>query len=530
MAIEGFKGEFAEDVASRRAASRDTSIFEVMPQAVAFPRDAGDVKALVRFAGRNVHAGISLTARAAGTDMTGGPLTESIVVDFTRHMNRILEVGHAHAIAEPGAYYRDLESMLVPRGLMLPSYPASKNICALGGMIANNAGGEKTLVYGKTADYAKEIHMACSDGEEHSFRALNAFELRGKMRLATFEGLLYRDMWRLVTANEAMIKAAKPRVSKNSAGYALWDVWDGKKFDLTRLICGSQGTLGLVTRARFRLVRPALHARMLVMFLRNTVRLGEIIPRILEYGPESFESYDDNTLRLGMRYMLPRFGWRFLPEAFMAIRNFGLPKLVLLAEFTGDSDREAFAKARAASLSVRSFGISSRITASDADREKYWAVRRESFNLLRTKIRGRQTVPFIDDIIVPPKDLAAFLPELDAALAPYRNDMTYTLAGHMGDGNFHIIPLMDLGLPRTKEIVAELAEKVYDLVIRHHGSITAEHNDGLLRTDHLERMYGAGICALFAETKRIFDPAKIFNPGKKVAGNAAHAARHMRQA
>ncbi len=530
MIIAGFKGEIKEDTASRRAASTDTSLFQIMPQAVAFPQDADDVKALVRFASQNAHAGITLTARAGGTDMTGGPLTESFVVDFTRHMHNILEVGHAHALVEPGAYYRNLEKKLSPLGLMMPSYPASKNICAVGGMVANNSGGEKTLSYGKTADYVQELHMVCSDGKEYAFRALNIVELRAKMRLDSFEGNLYREMWRLVAANADVLHEAKPRVSKNSAGYALWDIWNGKKFDLTRLITGSQGTLGLITKIRFRLVRPKTHSRLLIMFLRDTRLVGGLIPHILSFHPESFESYDDNTLWLGMRYMMGRFGLRFLPEAWMIVKNGGFPKLILMAEFTGDSEREALAKARSAAASLRKQAIPWRITSSPADAEKYWAVRRESFNLLRTKIKGKQTAPFIDDIIVPLPHLSVFLPELEALLAPYRKDMTYTVAGHMGNGNFHIIPLMDLSSPRTKEVIMELAPKVYALIARHGGSITAEHNDGLIRTQYLEIMYGKKVCELFAETKRIFDPQNIFNPHKKVLSDATYAMRHMKKA
>ncbi len=529
MVIAGFKGDIAEDHASRETASRDASLFRVVPQAVVFPRDADDVKALVAFANGNRHLGISLTARAAGTDMTGGPLSESVVVDFTRYMNHIREVGYGFAVAEPGTYYRDLERELAAQDFLLPSYPASKGLCAIGGMVANNSGGEKTLSYGKTADYVARVDMACSDGNVYSFGKLDARGLREKMRLATFEGDLYRSVYDLVTKHADALRAAKPDVSKNSAGYALWDVYDGKTFDMGRLITGSQGTLGLVTEVRFRTIRPKKHSRLLVMFLNDASSLAALVPKVLEQRPESFESYDDHTLKLGMRYMFFRFAWQFIPEVGMIIRNGGLPKLVLLAEFTGDSERETLKKAEAARKGLAGLCGAMRITQTARDAEKYWAVRRESFSLLRTKIRGKQTAPFIDDVIVAPAKLPRFLPELEALMKPYEKDMTYTVAGHMGNGNFHIIPLMDLKIVRSRQVIRELGQKVYALVVKYGGSITAEHNDGLMRTPYLETMYGPEICALFAEAKRIFDPHGIFNPGKKVGGSAEYSQAHIRR-
>ena len=213
----------------------------------------------------------------------------------------------------------------------------------------------------------------------------------------------------------------------------------------------------------------------------------------------------------------------------MILKNGGLPKLVLLAEFTGESAHEAYGKAREAADDLRRIGFRVRIAGSGRDSEKYWAVRRESFNLLRTKIKGKQTALFIDDLIVRPEFLPQFLPELEALLKPYEKDMTYTVAGHMGDGNFHIIPLMDLHSARARQIIPELAKKVYALEFKSHGSMTAEHNDGLIRTPYLEKMYGEKISGFFKDIKNTFDPQGIFNPGKKVGGTNVYAMEHMRK-
>ena len=173
------------------------------------------------------------------------------------------------------------------------------------------------------------------------------------------------------------------------------------------------------------------------------------------------------------------------------------------------------------------FKVRIRIASSKTDVQKYWTIRRESFNLLRKHVEGKKTAPFIDDIIVRPEHLPQFLPELNRILDEYKNYMIYTIAGHPGDGNFHIIPLMDLSDEKSWNIILELSDKVYDLVLKYGGSITAEHNDGLIRTPYLEKMYGKEVHGLFEEVKRIFDPLNIFNPGKKVGGSIDYASKHI---
>lgn len=529
------KGEVNASDETLAKYSRDASLFEVRPRAVVFPRDAADIQALVRFVRAHPEERLSLTPRAAGTDMSGGPLGESIIVDVGRHMNRILEVGDGYAVAEPGVFYRDFEKATLEKGWLLPSYPASRELCMIGGIVANNSGGEKTLVYGKTDRYVEELEVVLSDGSLCLVQPLSKDELEAKKKEDTLEGEVYRKAGALIAENREAIRAAKPNVSKNSAGYALWDVEDGDRFNLTKLFVGSQGTLGIVTKARLRLIRPKPHAKMLTIFLNNLAPLSAIITDVLKHKPESFESYDDKTFRLVVRF-LPDFArlmkagnmfslaWKFLPEIWTLVRG-GIPKLVLIAEFTGEDERDVEERVSRAEEAVRALGVATRRTRTKEESRKYWLMRRESFNLLRNHIRGKHTAPFIDDIVVRPEHLPEFLPELERTMGGY--DLIYTIAGHIGDGNFHIIPLMNLKDPKARAIIPELSEKVYDLVIRYGGSITGEHNDGIVRTPYLAKMYGEKITALFTEVKRIFDSQNILNPGKKVGGTLEYAMAHL---
>ncbi len=534
-----FTGDIAYDEASLERYSRDASLFKVKPQLVVFPKTVADIKSLVQLINeeRTLGHSYSLTARSAGTDMTGGPLSESIVVEFTKYFNHVKEIGSDYAITEPGVYYRDFDKLTkIKVGKILPSYPASRELCTVGGMVANNSGGEKNLLYGKTENYVQELKMVLRDGEEYIFRPLSLDELELKKSLQTAEGEVYRKLADLIQGNDELLKKSKPHVSKNSAGYYLWNVFDKDKkiFDPTKLIVGSQGTLGIITEIKFKLVKPRTHSQLLVVFLKDMKRLGDITNVILAHKPESLESYDDHTFKLAVKLfpqMIARMKgnfltlmWRFLPE-FWAVLTGGVPKLLVMAEFTSDTDVDALAQAIEAEKSLKAFNLRTHVTSSADEVTKYWIIRRESFNMLRKHVKELRTAPFIDDFVVLPELLPEFLPKLYSILDEY--SIIYTVAGHVGDGNFHIIPLMDMHKASSKKIITELIERVNSLVIEYKGSITGEHNDGIVRTPYLEKMYGPEMYNLFKETKAIFDPQLIFNPGKKVGGTWDYALKHM---
>ncbi len=529
-----FCGDVLTDEETLKKYSRDYSIFAIKPEAVVFPKNAEDVKKLVKFAKEKKRGGekISLTARSAGSDMTGGPLNDSIIVEFSKYFNRIEETGADYALVQPGVYFRDFEKELKNCDLFFPPYPASKLICAIGGMLANNSGGEKTLAYGKTEDYVLELKAVLSDGEEHVIRPLNKLELQKKLEEESFEGEIYRRLHKLIEENYDLIKAARPDVSKNSAGYYLWNVWDKNTFDLTKLFVGSQGTLGLITEAKLRLVHAKKYSRLAAVFLKDLHPLAALIVAALKFKPESLESYDDKTLWLALRF-LPGLikamkgnalilGFQFIPELWMLIRG-GVPKMVVLAEFTSDDEEELQKRLAAFKEEALKFGVQVRLTKSKAEAEKYFTIRRHSFDLLHSHSTDKETAPFIDDFIVKPEYLPEFLPKLNRILEPYGNKLTYTIAGHPGSGNFHIIPLMNLKDEASRAIIPKLSEEVYNLVLEYRGSITAEHNDGLIRGPYLKKMYGDKVYALFEEVKNIFDPDNIFNPNKKIGVSLEYA-------
>ena len=532
-----FKGEIFTDIKTLDTYNHDASLFLVEPSLVVFPKDSEDIQKLVKFVFENKkdNPGLSVAARSAGTCMSGGSLNDSIILDVTKHISGITSFQGDEVTVLPGTFYRDFEVETLGKGLILPSFPASKNLCAIGGIVSNNSGGEKTLAYGKTEKYVEQLKVVFSDGNEYVIKPLNKEELDTKINQGDFEGNIYKEIFELVSQNRELLKNAKPNVSKNSAGYYLWNIWDGIIFDLNKLIVGSQGTLGIVTEVKFKLVPVKKESKLFVIFLRNLDHLSDVVNEILPFKPESLESYDDNTMKLAIKFMPSMLktmkvrnffslAFSFLPEVWMMITG-GVPKLILLVEFSDDDGFEIDKKMIELQKKIAHFKFKTRISKTEGESEKYWTIRRESFNLLRQHVKGRRTAPFVDDIIVRPEFLPEFLPKMRKILDDYK--LLYTIAGHAGDGNFHIIPLMDMRDQKNVDIITEVSDKVYDLVLLYKGSITAEHNDGIIRTPYLLKMFGPEVCALFKRTKDIFDPRNIFNPGKKVGGSIEYVHQHI---
>lgn len=537
----GFVGDLDNSVETRDFYSHDASMFELMPRLVVYPKDSLDVQKLVETTSKlkATISDLSLTARSAGTDMSGGAINESVIVDFNRYLNQADEITPDHARAQPGMFYRDFEMETLKKGSLMPSFPASRELCTIGGMVSNNSGGELSLRYGKTEKYINELQVVLADGKQYSIRPLTKSQLDKKMEQKDYEGNLYKKVYELIEANYDEIKAAKPKVSKNSTGYNLWNVWDRETgiFDLTQLIVGSQGTLGFVTEIDFKLVPKEPYSGVLVAFMKNINNLGEVINSVVAKNPTSFESFDNYTLYLSIKFFfyfrktlgwkgLIKLGFNLLPDALLLFR--GIPKMVLLIEFTGQTQEEVTRKVHEMREDLKKYKLSA--MEEDDTTEKAWKfriMRRESFNLLRKKVKDKHTAPFIDDLVVPPGHLVDFLPELRTIINKYK--LMATVAGHMGDGNFHVIPLMKIEDPKERAKLQPAMKEVNELVLKYGGSLSGEHNDGLVRGPWLEQMYGKAIVELFRQTKRIFDPSGIFNPHKKANADWAYSMRHIRE-
>lgn len=526
-----FKGDLETDEQTLEFYSHDASLFELKPQVVGFPKDSEDLQNVVRFVNKNKAEipGLSITPRSRGTDMSGGAIGQSIVLDVSKYLNQLIRVSETEATVQPGMMYKDFEVETLKKGALLPSYPASRDLASVGGMMSNNSGGEKSLEFGKTDNFVTELKMVLADGNEYTVKPITKTELIQKMAQGDYEGNLYKQTFELLEAHYDQIQAAKPQVSKDSTGYHLWNVWNRETgiFDLTKLFVGAQGTLGLISEGTVKLVPKREHSGLLVLFLKDINALGELIPAVLKHNPATFESFDDQTLWLSIKFMpsflkllgparFIRLLINLIPDGLQLLR--GIPKLVLMVEFNGHTEEEVRQKVRALHKELAQKRAVYEIngfeeTPTEGKSEKFWVMRRYSFQLLRSKVKDKHTAPFIDDFIVPPKHLPEFFPQIRAIIKKYK--LFATIAGHMGDGNFHIIPLMKIEDPAERAKLEPCMKEVNELVLKYGGSVSGEHNDGMVRGPWLKDMYGDEVLDIMKQVKHIYDPDKIFNPKKK---------------
>jgi len=540
-----FRGDLDQSEETLEFYSHDASLFELKPQIVAYPRDARDLQTVVKFVNkhRKEHPHLSITPRSRGTDMSGGAIGQSIVLDVSKYMTKLVRVSSRQATVQPGMLYRDFEVQTLKKGSLLPSYPASRDLASVGGMMSNNSGGEKSLEYGKTDNFVTELKMVLSDGNEYTVKPLTKPELVRKMSQGDFEGKLYKKTFELLEKHYDTVQAAAPQVSKDSTGYHLWNVWNRETgiFDLTKLFVGAQGTLGLISEGTVKLVPHREHSGLLVLFLKDIKGLGALIPKVLEHKPATFESFDDQTLWLSIKFMpsfLKMLGpWRFIkllfsliPDGVQLLR--GIPKLVLMVEFNGQTEDEVRQKVRALHEALKGKRAKYEIngfeeTPTAGKSEKFWIMRRNSFQLLRSKVKDKHTAPFIDDFVVPPEHLSAFLPRLRKIIKKYK--LFATIAGHMGDGNFHVIPLMKIEDKKERAKIAPAMREVNNLVLKYGGSLSGEHNDGMIRGPWLEAMYGKKYLRIMQDIKQLYDPENIFNPHKKTDATWDFSFSHIRK-
>ena len=386
-------GEVVNDTATLDHYSTDASIFRLKPRLVVFPTNTSDIENLVQYVSHHPsHPPLSLTPRSGGTDMTGGPLTSSIVVDVNRHLRGIEQLTTRSVTVKVGTPFSELEQALTQRGLLYPAYPASKAQATVGGMVANNSGGEKTLRFGKTERYVQSVSAVLADGREHTFQRLTAGHAAQKSHEPGFEGQLYQTLVPLLRDHATAIAKARPGVTKNSTGYALWNAYDPKTgaVNLGQLLIGSQGTLGIITEVTLGVVAAEPATALLVVYLSDTRDLGRVSELLARHEPTSVELYDDKSLKVALSFAPQLIGaltkdrslLELIAESIPDLKIMlfhGVPKLVLMAEFTGTYARDVQHRAETAELELNQQNIPVIRTRNRDQAEKYWTIRRQSF-------------------------------------------------------------------------------------------------------------------------------------------------------
>ena len=534
-----FKGEVSTDPTKRALMSRDASIYELVPDAVLAPKNSTDIEKLVKFVVKNktLHPKLSITPRSAGTDMSGGAIGNSLLLDMTQHFNQIESLKGNLLRTQPGVYMRDIDPYLAAKQLMLGCVPASRMLCTIGGMVGNNSGGEQSLRYGNTERSVRELKVVLADGNEYTIKPLTRKQLELKLKEKTYDAKLYKQVYDLIESHYDLIKNARPHVNKNSMGYNLWSVWDRGTgiFDLTRLFTGSQGTLGIVTEIVVEAVPKPTHTGLLLLYLPTIKELGNIIDDVMKHKPSTFEGFDDITFNLGIKYFstfqkqLGMKEW-LRQQAWLlgSVAKFRahLPNMLLMVEFEGETKQEVYKQISKLHDDLKKYKIRMDIEGDEASSAPFWQIRRAALALLRNKVHDKYASPFIDDMTVQPKYLPQFVPELRRVIRKYK--LPATVQGHFGDGNFHVIPLMDIAGPKDQAKLEPVMRELIPIVLRYNGTMAGEHNDGMVRGPWLPSVFGEEMYEIFKQTKEIFDPLYIFNPHKKTDASWDFSMDHIR--
>ncbi len=486
------------DAPSITAYSIDASIYKAVPEAIVLIHSARDLEQTLEFA-KAQH--IPLTARSGGTNLTGNAVGEGIILEFSQ-LHQILEVNQHEKWAriQPGIVYAELNKTLAEQTLLFAPDPSSGDMCKLGGMMGNNAAGPHTLKYGATKDNVLEMKILLANG-----RWITAKDYRlddPLLQQVLQENPLLQDLYELIRENKDLILSQRKKISKNSSGYNLFALAEGLdegRFPLHQLFIGSEGTLGLTLEAKIRLVPKPIEVATGLIYLKTLSDVGAVVARLLPLAPSALEMMDSNSLDLVGR------------------EDFHIPKeaaVMLLLEF----DESARTQMQRAQNVIVTFDLAApmRIAYDPEETAALWQIRKAMYPTLYRFDEKKRPINFADDVVV----AAARIPELVDYLEKlfHEKGVAVAIYGHIGDGNAHINPLLNLNDPADFNHMIELSQEIHETVIeRFGGSLCGEHGDGRVRAEFLKKLYGPELYDLFKQVKHLFDPEQILNPGIKIS-------------
>lgn len=533
---EGFRGGVSSNKALLEEYSTDESIFSIRPQVVIMPSTKQDVEIVTRVVARETKRfdSLSLTPRAAGTGLSGGSLTDSIVIDM-KELNSMSEVtfknkDYSLITCEPGLMWRDMEKKLKRHGLYLPSYTSSKDICTVGGSIANNAAGPDSLRYGHCADWVESMDVVLRDGNTYTIKPLTYKQFKALIKKKHEHARIASEIFTLIEKNEKEIKSNEPETQKNTAGYSLWDVMpEGvakfKKghgvFDLGRLIAGSQGTIGIITSLTLRVIPIQQDTTLLAIPIFDLTEAAEAIIKVLKYDPINVEIFDDLTFNLALKnpsfFKTRLHGLQYYKVMLKMYTTYHVryggrtPAFMILATL---DDNNLKGDVRDVVKKVSSRNVKARVVNNPDEAEMYWQIRRASYTLSKFQDPERRPAAFLEDMTVPPENLSKFFMQIKRLFKEF--NVEAAVHGHGGNGHFHFYPLLDFTKKTTPKLIEKMADEFYNTAVKYHGDICGEHNDGIIRTPYLDKMFTKKFLNILKETEHIFDSDDIFNPGKKV--------------
>jgi len=505
---ENIHGDVYTDTVRRYLHSTDGSYFRVEPACVVYPKDVEDVVTAVKFATRY---GLALHSRGAGSGLCGSAVGNGIILDFAKYMNGLIELNEANKTFTclPGYRLGELDIALKGKGLFFPPDPSSGEYATFGGMYGTNASGAHSVKYGNVADYIEDVEFVTTEGKVYTMSGLSATEM-DKLDEP------FKRLIKLYYDNDDLIADGYPKIRFNSNGYNLRGLVKDKKLSLGLLLGGSEGTLAVVTKLKFRLLAKPTHDSLVVAYFDNIINSAKAVQAILPMNPAGIEIMDKSLLSLAK-------------ESDSKLRE-AIPDgydNVCMIEFDGHSEEETTALAEQAKAILEKENLSPEmhIAATDEEKEKFWAVRKAAVPILY-KLKGKKKIlALIEDAAVPTDRLVEYFEGLYSILE--NNKVDFVIYGHIAKGLLHTRPLLDLKDPYDIEILKKLDDQVFELVNSLGGSISGEHGDGRLRSCYIKKQYG-DLYDVFQQTKSIMDPERRLNPDIKTNHDEYQMMKYLR--
>jgi FAD/FMN-containing dehydrogenase/Fe-S oxidoreductase len=514
LARRGFSGEIRTDYASRLSTATDSSVYQLVPVAVLFPRSEDDVAMVLRIAREPRFASVEISPRGGGTGSNGQSLCGGVVVDVSRHFTAILETNLAEkwVRVQPGVILDQLNAHLAPHGVLFAPNVAPSSRVTIGGMVSTDAAGKGSRVYGKTSDHVLGLRAVLMDGSVLEARPLEPAELEHEKRRDDMTGGIFRTVDEIVTMHAERI-AALPKLSRYVTGYDLAHVRraDGS-FDLSTLLCGSEGTLAIVTEAKLRLTNLPAHRALVAIRYGDFDAALQSAAMLVRNNPSAIETIDDTILELARRDVIWTTVAHLVEEAEGAPHTGGMN----LVEFEG-ADRDGVAhsveelcRELDTSRGTRAFNGYT-VVYDPGDIAALWALRKKGVGLVGNFPGDRRPVPFVEDTAVPPERLAEYIRELRGLLDGF--GLRYSMFGHVDVGCLHVRPALDLCDPADATLLRTISDRVVELVRRFGGVLWGEHGKGF-RSEYAPRFVGPVLYAQMRRVKEAFDPRNQLNPGK----------------
>jgi len=504
------KGEIYFDEVTRYLYSTDASLYQIQPVGVVVARDKDDVVQAIRTAAKY---GVSILPRGGGTSLAGQAVGNSLVIDVSKFMNRILEfnANERWIRIEPGIVRDELNQQIKHTGLHFAPETATSNRANIGGMIGNNSSGTRSIVYGKTVDHVLEVRAILANGDEALFRMLTPAEYEIKCNQQNLEGQIYCDVRRLVRENENEIRARFPKVMRRVGGYNLDELIGRKNWNLSKILAGSEGTLACIVEAKLKLQPLPQITALLIVHFSDLIESLQAVGQILQHYPAAVELLDQVIISLAHNNLAIKKLCTFIQ---------GQPQALLLIEFFGESETEVSAKITATETSLRQagFGYAYVRAISSEEQNRVWNVRKASLGILQSMKGDFKPVAFIEDACVPTTVMPEYIKQVIEIVQKHNRDLS--IYGHASVGVLHVRPVLNMKNPDDIKIFRKISEEVFELVVKYGGAWSGEHGDGLARSYLNEKFFGPKLYQAFHELKRAFDPLSLMNPGKIVAAQS----------